>query len=260
MDILPHIKGGTVLYWTFAEGTELAVDAKIKIEVARHDTVTTAAWTTLATVDASLGIYTDTQQRTWGSNEQVYYRLTLDTPLCVLGPYPSMMGMIPCEMQGLLREILRRERQRHQTKEAQRGALLKRKYSGVVCPTCVDPDFTERQIRSDCPTCFATGWTGGYYLHHDFYVDMGNYGGANAYGEETPVVTGGHETKLQFLNIPDIQPGDVWVDYQSDHRWMINSTESLLRIGSYVVTAAAAATRLNFADVVYAITVAKPTG
>jgi hypothetical protein len=89
---------------------------------------------------------------------------------------------------------------------------------------------------------------------------MGNYGGTNAYGEETPVVTGGHETKLQFLNIPDIQPGDVWVDYQSDHRWMINSTESLLRIGSYVVTAAAAATRLNFADVVYAITVAKPTG
>lgn len=258
LDILPHMKGGTQLRWYYSPTATIAGDATVTIEVSRHATDDNAAWTTLATVLASLGTYTDTARRTFGSNEQIYYRVRLNSPSCILGPYPSMMGSVPCELRGVLREVLRREYLRHSTGEDQRGLLLKRKLSGTECTTCLDQDHPGRTTRSDCPTCYQTGWVGGYYLNPDFYVFQGSHRSGFRRSEDLPAVTGNEPVMLSFLNIPDVQPQDVWVDYQSDHRWLIETVEATFRVGSYVILATAAARRLNFNDIVYQIPVAKP--
>lgn len=258
LNILPHIKGGTQLRWYLSSGVTIGVGATVTIAVSRHATSANAAWTTLATVPVSDGSYVDASQRTWGASEQVYYRITLSNPVCTLGPYPSMMGSIPCELRGNMREILRREYLSQRTKEKQRGLLLKRKLSGTECTTCLDPDRPGVTLRSDCPTCFMTGWVGGYYANPDFYMAAGAYRRGAMRSEDLPVVTGNEPSVFSFLNIPDVQPLDVWVDYQSDHRWEIDTVEATTRIGSYVIIATATARRLKFNDIVYQIPVTKP--
>jgi hypothetical protein len=166
-----------------------------------------------------------------------------------------LAGVTDCRVRGDIREIIRRERSRHKSGEAQKGVLLKRKYSGVRCTTCSDPDYPDRLINSDCPVCFRTGYVGGYFLTPNFFADLNQYGSAGQRGEYHDIEGADSTTSLQYLNIPDVQVGDVWVDTQSDQRWLVDQIKTVARVGSYILIAAAGVTKLNTDDIVYKVPV-----
>ena len=249
-DLLPFLDGGSVLNWSFKANATIPDGSTVTVQVSRHDTPEAGAWTTLGTVPALTGTYTDNPRRIFGVFEQLYYRLRLDSLNCFSDSIPAEHGEIPCPARNVLREIIRRERLRHSNHESQRGTLLKRKKSGTLCTACVNPDNPNEQIRSNCDVCFDTGYVGGYFVVPNFYLDMANYGRALLRGEFVPDEGSHTEAMVQYLNIPCVEPEDVWVDRQSDHRWIFESVETLSRIGSYVVTAASKVRRLHHADIV----------
>ena len=274
LDIVPYMDGGTRISWHLARGTNLndastlgignmAVGSTfrvgpsnytkmIELQVSRYDTPDPSVWTTLATVAADSAYYVDTSKRTWGSLERIYYRARLLPGCCFSRITPSKGGMLDCrEPVSIVREILRRERLRHESGEASLGTLLKRKFSGIPCTDCVDPDYPGRQIESFCLTCYQTGWVGGYYLNPSFYADLGESGTQLKTGDNLDVEGSDRVTTLRYLNIPDVQPGDVWVEYSSDHRWHVDKVRTLSKVSSYVLIAAAEVRRLGFEDVVY---------
>lgn len=251
LDILPTIDGGSVIYWTLQPSIEIPAGATVAVQTARYATADNSVWSTLATVPYTNGYIIDVNRYALGIAEQIYYRAVFSSPPCTTDPVPSLMGKIPCTQRPMLREIIRREQLRHKNNEAQQGTLLKRKYSGTLCTICTNPDFPEQQINSYCETCYGTGWVGGYFINPNFYLDMAEHGFSNKRGEYRRIEGEHNATQIQYLNIPDVQPGDVWVDKQSDHRWQIEKVHSLFRLGSYVVTAQADVRKLNFEDVVY---------
>ena len=252
LDIVPYIDGGTRISWQLRQDIELDPASTFEVQVSRYATDDPSVWTAVGTGDINTAFIVDDQKRTWGSTERIYYRVHLLPNNCYSWTMPSRAGVYDCrEPASVVREIIRRERLRHTLGEASLGTLLKRRFSGVRCTECTDPDYAGRGTQSFCLTCYQTGWTGGYYLNPRFYADLSESGTELKRGEYLDVEGADQATTLRYLNIPDVQPGDVWVEYDSDHRWIVDKVKALSKAGSYVLVAAAEVRRLGFEDVVY---------
>ncbi|NBV42964.1 hypothetical protein EBR96_09400, partial [bacterium] len=59
----------------------------------------------------------------------------------------------------------------------------------------------------------------------------------------------------RFLNIPPVNSWDVWVDKDTDDRWMFGQINSLTTINRFPIICQAAVTRLDYNHPVYKIPV-----
>lgn len=103
--------------------------------------------------------------------------------------------------------------------------LLKRKYSGQVCPCIDDADGSDQcpePLNKETP-CYATGYLGGYYPAINIMIRRWNQ------PRTVPTNTVGFELDMQptmwTIYSPTITEGDILIDGQN-RRWEVNQTHN----------------------------------
>jgi hypothetical protein len=135
----------------------------------------------------------------------------------------------------------------------QEGYLLKRKLFGELC-TCVDSQTREILNAQHVP-CYGTGFVGGYHpaldcvwvetstVAHRSELDSGVLRGTI---NDMPRVSG------RMLAIPQVYSMDVWVDKDTDFRWMIHSVRNIVEVRGVPLVVNAEMRLLPFTHPVYA--------
>ncbi len=96
--------------------------------------------------------------------------------------------------------------------------ILKRKHWGVRCVRCFDK-LTKKVTESKCPTCFGTGFEGGYETP---VAIKGRFGAPNSSTDLVP--QGKSDTnRLRFicLDYPRMDPDDIIVDKLQNQRFLV---------------------------------------
>ena len=209
--------------------------------------------------------YYDACQRNWGTIATQYYRVRLvlpDAPGCPV--YKSApvraVGRLNRRQWLWMRKIISNEyAMLTKAGEGTQGFLLKRKQFGQACPNCLDWDTKE--IRNpDCQTCYGTGIVGGYYPGVEHYVNF-NAGWKRALnvGDKPRGVSGDVTKSGRCILYPFIDTKDVWVDVDSDERYIIRGWQTLSEIHGVPVIVSAEFRLAPATSIVYSIPI-EPSG
>lgn len=260
LQVINRIYGAKTITWDLGKSPMLRAygdSVETKLQFGRTSAADAANWTDLTAYAADTGSYTDDSQRVFSMEDNLFYRLVvrLITGQVVASQAIRAQDTIPARLIPVFNEILRRWRLRATNRELRPGFLLKRRRWGARCPECRDRDGGQK-IESDCPTCYDTGFDGGYFQPIGCcYAQLGEYTYDENFNDQTGFSVDGYQTTLTMLNIPNIYPGDVWVDYDNDHRWAVNSVNVKSRIGTVEAIAAVTAYRLSTTDITYSFPV-----
>jgi hypothetical protein len=199
----------------------------------------------------------DDTQRVYGKFQWTHYRVKLTTGVNTYYSTPvAPLGNLTFGDWAKAREILRMERLRLKQAAGQEGYLLKRRLYGEPC-SCVDPQTGEIR-KPHHEECYGTGIVGGYFEPYPcFYVDLGNKnhrshldaGAGRGTIDDLPVVKG------RMLAMPQVFSYDVWVDRDSDHRWMLHQIDSVAEVRGVPLVISAEMRLLPFSHPVYKIAI-----
>lgn len=119
----------------------------------------------------------------------------------------------------LMREVMRKETKLQQKKTGSRGVLLKARVWGDPCPVCVDPE-TGQVKRSQCLTCYSTGYVGGYYPPIEYWLTLDPAQRMKRLQGDGGLVTTVVET-ARGLAWPCPEGNDIWVQLDTNKRYLI---------------------------------------
>ena len=257
LQILPQVATNTTLLnWDLTSvvaANDLQLPVQVQVEVSHAGVDDSAAWTIARPYAANTNTYNDSSQRVFGNDDNLYYRLAIqDAALSIYRSTPVRAGVsLPPRVVPLYREALRRWEGRARRGELRAGYLLKRIRWGSYCTNCRDRD-SGVQIKSRCLICYDTGFTGGYYLPVEcFYGVLGPYSVKEPYGDNRSFFQEGPSGTLQFMDIPVVYPGDIWVEKATDIRYYLGNIISAQRFGNVKLIATAECRQIDFSDVVY---------
>lgn len=130
------------------------------------------------------------------------------------------------------------------------GYILQRKRFGQKCPYCWD-DIRQQTTRYDCPCCFGTGYSGGYYRPYEVKF---NYLTPVRLSSENPRLEG-TENSENSINVwiesyPFVYEGDIFIDEKND-RYKVNSIHHTTKNNEYVLRQELTLTKLPHSDVCY---------
>lgn len=123
--------------------------------------------------------------------------------------------------------------------------LLKRRHFGVRCPTCYNPHSRE-VINSQCPICYGTSWTGGYFTPIEM---LGKKIEAPTQSMVTPQSKDDvHMTQIQLLDFPRVDEGDLLVEKADNKRFLVRGVNfgSLKTIQVFQVTSVSELPRSSY--------------
>ena len=174
--------------------------------------------------------YLDTQKRTLTKALDVWYAvMTVDQLDNKFYTPPQRVGSVWRKREWLIaREAVRQAKVRLINRRGgTRGFLLRRRANGTPCRTCTDPD-TGKITLPDCPACYGTGITGGYYPPIECYVDPSPEQLLIKLDPSQGLISA-KTSVWGVLAYPPFHPNDYWVDANSGLRY---------RIGEQVATTA----------------------
>jgi hypothetical protein len=157
---------------------------------------------------------------------QIYYRVTVIPPSgCENGAqtephglYRADAGLRPLQ-RGLRRRLLYDEKIVLSRVAGMQLVLLKKRRWGERCPVCYDK-LTRAVTREQCPTCYGTSFTGGYW---NPVLTVGRVYPPQAIAAST-AVPGKVETdkhNIQLLDIPLMQDDDLVVEIATNNRYIV---------------------------------------
>lgn len=166
----------------------------------------------------------DDIQRVYGKTNNSFYRVLLATPACTYASEPTAAkGTLNDRDWRLAREVVRQRRVLYRYGPgAQLGYLLKRRWTGVPCPICVDPATGESR-NPDCPTCYGTTFKCGYYYPVACVwatVSTRNYHTELA---DTRGTVKDVNVRAEMLMIDMLDEEDVWVNAVTDDRYSVHT-------------------------------------
>lgn len=109
--------------------------------------------------------------------------------------------------------------------------LFKRRTFGARCPECWDR-FSMKKTKSNCRTCWNTGWMGGYHSPIEFYCQIDPTGQA-AQLMGGPGETHQENTSARTIFFPPIDPRDLIVEAENK-RWRVHTRSYTERVRSPV--------------------------
>lgn len=130
------------------------------------------------------------------------------------------------------------------------GYILKKIRSGEKCHTCWD-DIMKENTYPDCPECFGTGYSRGYYRP---YTIQFNY--------LTPVQNTSENLALEGIDVaksnitiwttsyPYIEVGDIFVSAKNE-RYVVKSVHHTTRNNEYILRQDLTLSKLPMSDVAY---------
>lgn len=254
MRITPLTRGGTVITWDLEAMPDLAnltPPLEVSIEYSRS---AAGSWVELMPFSLVANSFTVPQQLVQGANYSLYYRLNVRDSLgnIVSSSAQHVFETVPKMLSMSYLEAVRRWYERAKTGELREGRLLKRSRWGRLCPDCTDRDGRQK-IRSQCLTCFDAGFLDGFQqVATCFFVEGSGAQLSEGFTFESGWDQDGPIDRFTWLHIPQVFPGDVWVDINTDERWVIgNPMATTIRLGTIELQASAPVARLKTTHVIY---------
>jgi hypothetical protein len=212
----------------------------------------TDGWSNVGTSVTNQYYALDDTQRQYGKALRIAYRVVVTTQL---GSYTSdeaqVMGKLSKRQWLQARAMIRRILLQPTGLEKLPGYLMKRKLHDTACTECVDP-LTGGIMNSDCSTCMGTGKVDGYWkATQNTMFNLGPEGNDTQRSERgtvNDVVISG-----SFVGIPPIHRRDVWVDANSDRRYVVNRVTTTAELNRVPIVTQAELRLAEFGDVVYSI-------
>jgi hypothetical protein len=266
LSVQPSVAGVTVVSWTVSPSLLVPSDALYQLQFSRHGHNYDDSWQAISDKLVNTFIGIDDARRDLGQLRHSFYRVVISVPdpqdpstnlnTWISKPVNALganYGLKPAQLR-MRQEIIRREirRYRDPSTPAQKGYLIRLKRHGPIQEGSIDPDTG--QIINDTEQGYGTKY--GYYdAYPCFYMDMGNYETDIKTVTDIGISVDGPFTKVKFLNIPQVDSHDIWVDAESDERWWIGKVTTLTKVGSEPLVCSAVAGRISFDDAIYKIPV-----
>lgn len=159
-----YIRGGTVVMWELLETFTDPNPLLFQLQVGTTNNPLADDWQNVGLAVENVYSAVDPEQRVWGKTNYTHYRVKVTSPFGVYYSLPtSGMGVLTRGEWLQARELIRQRRVVYRKGfSAQNGYLLKRRWTGQKCPTCLDLQ-TQECRNPDCQDCYGTGFRCGYY-------------------------------------------------------------------------------------------------
>ena len=248
------IRGGTRVMWDLIPEFKDPLPWIFQLQVGRVGDPLSGEWTNVGLPMENTFYGIDGEQRVWGKTQWAHYRVVLTTPNGVYSSAPvNLMGILNHRDWRLAREVVRKERVRNRLSTCD-GYLLKRRFSGLKCPLCVDLQLDD--VRDpDCPQCWGTGYQCGYYYPMPcIWADLSprtahkDMDQAAARGTIKDVIVTG-----RMLMLPLLETYDVWVNKNTDDRYFVHSIQSVAEFRGVPIIANVELRPAAYHDIVYDI-------
>ena len=224
--VSPLIRGGTRVEWQIHPQFADAPPHTFTLQFGRTSNPLADDWCDVGDpVEETFFLY-DSVQRVYGKFQWGHYRIKLESYRNIYYSKPQhMLGNLAKGDWNKTRAIVREEERRLQMVAGAEGYLLKRKLFGTEC-TC--RDHQTREIRNaQCATCYGTGFVGGYYEPYPcFYVELDKTSHRSHLDPNRGTVDDMPVVGSRMLNVPQVFSLDVWVEKDTDFRWMIHTVKS----------------------------------
>lgn len=226
------IKGGTKVMWellpTFTDPNPLT----FQLQVGTTADNNADDWTNVGGPITNAYVAYDATQRVFGKTNWAYYRILLTSPK---DRYVSS----PVDVRGTLskrdwlkvRNLARRKLTTFRMGEAQEGYLLKRRVTGQRCLTCLDFITEEPRQSTDCPECFGTTFSCGYFYPTDcVWAKLSPKNEHVTLDTQMRGTINDQMVRAQMLLNDLLIEDDVWVNKFTDDRYYIHSVQHTTEI------------------------------
>lgn len=248
--VWPIIEGGSRVEWTMHSSFSDAGPYVYQLQAGRTGSNDADDWVNIGLPVTNACYAIDPEKRVYGKSQWTHYRLLLTTAdgTYTSAPQPAT-GVLAKQDRLLAREIERKELLRLKKGAGQFGYLLKRRLFGTAC-SCRDY-ITEETTNPACELCYGTGFTGGYFEPVDYWAELTQRKHRNHIEDPRGTVDDSPRARLRGLNSPQVFSYDVWVDKDTDFRWIIHEVSHLVEVRGVPIIIGAEARLAPFSDVVY---------
>lgn len=229
VSVYPKISGGTRVEWDLSSRFTDPAPHTFQLQVGSTGSSSADDWANVGAAAAGVFFLTDSTKRVYGRTQWTHYRVKLTTSRGTYYSRPQgCFGVLDHRNWRLAREILRRELLLlKKGPGGQQGYLIKMRYTGSPCPRCLD--YQSSEVRdADCDVCLGTGILRGYYDPIPCIyaaLDPGPTGDKRS-GERMGMVNEVAAT-ARMLAVPQLTSGDLWVDKDTDLRWVIHDIQNI---------------------------------
>lgn len=230
--VMPQMDGGTRVEWTIHPQFADASPYTFQLQVGKTSNPYADDWVNVGAAVVDTYYVVDTSQRVYGRFQWTHYRVVLITSVGAYASKPQhAYGNLAKRDWLRAREIGRLEQKRFRKEAGQEGYLLKRKLFGTACTVCTD-SMTGEVRNAQCPTCLGTGVVGGYYSPVPcVYAELSPHGTRSEIDAQARgTVNDLPRVQARMLNVPQVFSYDVWVDRDSDFRWIIHSIQNAVEV------------------------------
>lgn len=229
--VWPLIAGGSRVEWVIHPQFNENEPYTFQLQMGRTGNNDADDWCDVGLPADDVCFALDPTQRVYGKTQWTHYRVKLTTAdgnSYTSEPQHSL-GALDQRDWSRVREITRREDLRLRKESGQEGYLLKRKLFGTEC-SCLDTQ-TKEVRNANCDQCYGTGFVGGYYAPYaDFWVELQPHGHRSQVDDSRGTIDDVARTAGRMLNTPQVFSYDVWVDKDTDMRWIIHTIKHAVEI------------------------------
>jgi len=210
--------GGTLIAWSLDQLFPITAPITFTVENSKSGT---GDWLTVGTVVDDYSI-TDATQRIYGKLLRSFYRVSfVHGAITYTSDVEQAGGNLTGKDKMIAREIIRKEQLRFRL-WGMPGILMKRRQWGQKCTTCLDWD-TGQVKDSHCDICFGTGFVGGYFAGVDYTVSEVTESPRRQVTDPGRGQVIDQTLTTRGVNCPWLDTGDLWVDIDSDLRYVIQT-------------------------------------
>lgn len=245
------VRGNSKVYWELARHFNDPGPLSFQLQVSESGLDNAADWTNVGQPVINNYYAVDPTRRLYGKQLLTKYRIRV---IGATGTFYSdpidVTGKLSKRDWNFIREITRKEILRLKRYTAIDGFLLIAKRSGEVC-VCVDP-LTGELTQGQCPICYGTGFTGGYYTPQSCtFFDM-TPANTNEYRDlQMKGMTDDSVKEARFIGYPVLRARDVFVERDSDERYYLSRITNKAEIRGVQVVVAPILTLAPFTDIIY---------
>jgi len=252
--VWPIIEGGSRIEWTMHPRFTDVGPYSYQLQAGRTGNNLADDWVNVGLPVENACYAVDPEKRVYGKSQWTHYRLVLTTSdgVYTSDPQPAT-GVLNKSDRLLVREIERKELLRLKKQAGQLGYLLKRRLFGEPC-SCRDT-MTGETTNPACPYCYGTSFVTGYFAPIPYWAELSPRKHRSHVDDPRGTVDDSPRSRLRGLNSPQVFSYDVWVDKDTDFRWILHEIDHLAEIRGVPVIIGAEARLAPFSDVVYTVPV-----
>ncbi len=244
--------GGTIVEWALKQNLNDPGPFTYQLQLGRTGSNLSDDWVNVGLPVTNACLAVDDTQRLYGRTQWTHYRVRATTALATyVSPPEPVYGRMPYADWRRAREILRGWRVNlEKTPAGTKGSLLKRRLYGTACD-CLD-EMTYGVRNPQHETCYGTGFVGGYFDPIPCsYVEFPLKLTYNRTDDGRGTIQDGPNAWVKMLNVPQVFSGDVWVNSNTDERWVVHEINSIAELRGVPLVISCQMSLVPFKDVIY---------